>query len=89
MKNDFPIGLRAALYPLYYIDDLTQFRGLTETQLRCLPDDKAPLIEGLEWAVANPNRDFNAVLPDMKHNAAEIVVYAATVLRQLREVENP
>ena len=83
MPSDHPMALEVALYLLYYIDDLAGFGGLSERQLRTLPDDKGPLVESLQWALANPDYDFHGVLPGIRQRNSDILHYLEVLLLQL------
>lgn len=83
MTTDIASGLRLALYPLYYIDQVSTFDGLTESQAKCLPSDRRVLLEALEWICANPGADFQHVLPNLHHSNEDILAYARVLLHQL------
>ena len=79
----FPLGLRLALYPLYYIRNIGGFAGLTEDMMRTLPKDTTPIIEGLKWAAEHPDFDFTSVLPNLGYSNQDICGYVTVFLRQL------
>ena len=84
--------LKIPLYKLYYIDDLSDFAGLTEQELESLENEYDEfelkgIIESVEWAKRNPDYDFSSLLPNLQHSNEEIYGYLCIMGTSLSEVE--
>lgn len=81
--------LRIPLYKLYYIDNVSDFSGLTKKDLESLKAeyDESELIgiaESVRWATHNQNYDFASLLPNLKQSNDEIFKYLCELDASLR-----
>jgi len=72
--------LKIPLHKLYYVDDVSEFLGLTTQDLESLKSeyDESELkgiIESVRWATHNPNYDFLSLLPNLQHSNEDIYKY--------------
>jgi len=72
--------LKTPIYKLNYIDNVSDFSGLTMQNLESLKSEYDELelkgiIESVNWAVKNPDYDFLSLLPGLKHTNEEIYEY--------------
>lgn len=69
--------LRIPLNKLSYIDDVSNFNGLTEKDITDLNEEYTDeeltnIKESVAWAVNNPEYDFSSLLPNISHSNADI-----------------
>jgi len=69
--------LRIPLNKLFYIDDVSDFDGLSKKDISALKveysdEEITNIKESVAWAVDNPEYDFSSLLPNMPHSNADI-----------------
>lgn len=82
--------LRIPLHKLYYIDDISNFSGLTQNELESLKDEYdeselTEITESVRWATQNQNYDFSSLLPNLKQSNDEIFRYLCELDVYLRK----
>jgi hypothetical protein len=79
--------LNYPLYSLYYLDDVTQFTGLSEKAIAALTSHKENIVAGIKeailWAVQHPEFDYMAFDDDLRHSNQDIHDYLRKVAKSL------
>jgi len=79
--------LEYPLYMLHYIDDVTQFSGLNEKQIKSMTDYEEHIVTGIKeavlWAVQHPEFDFMEFDDTLRHSNEDIYDYLCKVAKSL------
>lgn len=79
--------LHYPLYSLYYLDDITQFPGLTPEAIKALTSHEEHIVKGIKeailWAVQHPEFDYMELNEDLRHSNEDIHGYLCKVAKSL------
>lgn len=75
--------LKIPTYKLYYLDDPADYSGLKEKEVERFEEvysaDAQKIRDALDWAMMNPNYDFNSLLPELNKTNEQIYDYLKKV----------
>lgn len=79
VDKNYPEGLNAILYSLYYIqnvEDDTEYKKLMdELKKNYRPEQLAKYQIAVNWAINNPDTEFNKRLPNLPHSNKNVLTY--------------
>ena len=80
------------LYKLYYLDDVSNFPGLSHEDLKLLRTEYSEeeiehILASLAWAGKKPEYDFASLLPNLRHKNPDIYMYVRKVYESLIVVQ--
>jgi hypothetical protein len=89
--SDFVSFLMIPLYKLYYIDNIVDFHGLTDSEISSLKgeytqDQIVGIVDSVRWAIDNRDFDFSSVLPNLNKSNDEIYEYLQKLEISLRNL---
>ena len=88
IPQSIEVFLRYPLYKLYYLEDISNFQGLSSEELAAFREYEAPqrsaIMNALKWVSENPDVDLTNVLPDLPFQNNDIHLYIEKVLASLK-----
>lgn len=81
--------LKIPLYKLYYLNNINDFSGLSDEDLKLLSKEYTDeeiqhMSAALAWASKNPDYDFSSLLPNLRHKNSDIHVYLCKVYESFK-----
>jgi len=94
VPHSIEILLRYPLYKLYYLEDISSFKGLSATECASFLQEyedslRLEIITALKWASEHPNVDLTNILPNLPFPNNEIQLYLKRVLTSLQNSNKP
>lgn len=83
--------LRIPLHKLFYIDDVDEFSGLSENEIKSLrreysESELQEIVSSVKWAVENRTYDFTSLLPNLRQSNDEIYRYLCKLNNSLENI---
>ena len=85
--------LRIPLYKLIYVENIQDFSGLKESEIKQFyidytSEEVENIMNALEWGIENQDFDFRSLLPDLRHSNESIYRYIVKIQKQIQEEQD-
>jgi len=79
------VALRYPLYNLYYLEDISNFCGLSDQEYSAFTDEyeeslRSEILNALKWVSEHPGVDLTNILPDIPFSNSDIHLYVGKIL---------